>query len=258
MNKGKQKSQEATVNTFPSFPLEADKNGYEGLNFDRMFHAALSHFAWMSPKTLILSFVDWLTFLIFSPGKQYDLDKDVIAKIGKILLYFQLQCTDKSCEHCISTRQTDHRFQSELWNDPPFNFYSQSFLLMERWWDNATTNLRGVNKHHQQIVNFTIRQILDVFSPSNVPAMNPEVLFASINEGGMNFVNGWRNCLEDTLQSISGKPPVGSETFKVGENVAITPGKVIYKNRLIELIQYEPKTAKVYAEPVLILRQVNH
>lgn len=80
----------------------------------------------------------------------------------------QQQFRGKS-DPCIEVRQSDHRFQNELWSQFPFNVYTQSFLLTEAWWDNATTQLRGVSKHHEMIVNFVTRQILDVFSPLMYP-----------------------------------------------------------------------------------------
>ncbi|WP_232220827.1 PHA/PHB synthase family protein [Legionella tunisiensis] len=225
-----------------------------GLNFDKMFHASLSKFgSWLSSAILLVSYTDWLANLSLSPARQQELRVNVIKKLGRFLFYVSQQGLDKSCEPCIPVRQTDHRFHDEQWNQYPFNIYSQFFLLTEQWWDEATSTLRGVSKHHQTIVNFITRQILDTFSPSNIPWMNPEVIAAAISEGGTNFINGWNNYIEDIARNLNNKPPVGTEQFKVGENVAVTPGKVIYRNRLIELIQYEPTTSEVYAEPVLIV-----
>ena len=126
-------------------------------------------------------------------------------------------------------------------------------MLTEQWWDDATKYSQGVSEHHQHLVNFVTRQILDVFSPSNIPWMNPEVIATSSNQGGMNLINGMKNFFEDVVKNFNKEPPVGSEQFQVGANVAVTPGKVIYRNRLIELIQYSPTTPNVYAEPVLIV-----
>lgn len=253
MNKSKKKAQKSAESTLDSLASESEKSEYEGLNFDRLFHATISQLSnWLSPGTLMMSFADWLIYLIFSPAKRADLNKNALKKLGHLLLYIQQQNQDK-CEPCIEVRQTDHRFQNELWSQFPFNVYTQSFLLTEDWWDDATTHLRGVSKHHEDIVNFVTRQILDIFAPSNVPGMNPEVISASINEGGMNFVKGWNNFIEDIIRNLNGKLPAGSEHYKVGENVAVTPGKVIYRNHLIELIQYEPTTSTVHPEPVLVI-----
>ena len=159
----------------------------------------------------------------------------------------------QQCETCVELRESDHRFKNELWNQFPYNLYSQFFLIHEQVWDEATKDIRGVSTHHQKLINFLTRQILDIFSPSNFSFLNPEVIKATTDQSGINFINGYHNLIEDISHHINKLPPVGSEDFIVGKNVAITPGKVIYRNHLIELIQYEPATTKVYAEPVLIV-----
>jgi polyhydroxyalkanoate synthase len=113
--------------------------------------------------------------------------------------------------------------------------------------------VRGVEPRHADIVHFTMRQILDALSPANFPLLNPEVLRVTREQGGMNLVQGFQNWLEDLSHLRAGKPPVGTEAFSVGENVAATPGKVVYRNALIELIQYTPTTEQVHPEPVLIV-----
>src|SRR3974377_1452593 len=97
------------------------------------------------------------------------------------------------------------------------------------------------------------RQLLDVFSPVNFPLSNPEVLKTTVEQGGMNLIRGAANFWEDWRQALICEKPVGAEAFKVGHNIAVTPGKVVVRNRLIELIQYAPATEKVYAEPILIV-----
>ena len=154
---------------------------------------------------------------------------------------------------CIEPLPQDKRFIGEDWQKWPYNLMHQAFLLNQQWWHNATTGVRGVTKQHESMVEFASRQILDMFSPSNFILTNPEVLQHTFKKGGMNLVRGLQNLIEDWERSVSGKKPVGTENFVVGRDVAVTPGKVIYRNRLIELIQYAPATDRVRPEPILIV-----
>src|SRR5262249_19853676 len=123
----------------------------------------------------------------------------------------------------------------------------------QQWWHNATTDVPGVERHHAEVVAFTARQLLDVVSPSNLPVTNPTVLKVTLEQGGHNLLRGAMALVEDWERAVAGRPPVGSESFRVGDNVAATPGRVIFRNRLIELIQYAPTTRTVRPEPVLIV-----
>ena len=168
---------------------------------------------------------------------------------------FASQCAlqgDKA-QCCIEPLPDDRRFVGADWQIWPYNFIHQAFLLNQQWWHNATTGIRGVTKPHENMVRFVSRQVLDMIAPSNFLLTNPEVLRHTASKGGMNLVNGLRNLAEDWERAVSGKKTVGAEKFVVGRDVAVTPGKVIYRNRLIELIQYSPATDKVRPEPVLIV-----
>ncbi len=113
--------------------------------------------------------------------------------------------------------------------------------------------MRGVSQHHLNIAAFVIRQWLDIFAPSNSPFTNPTILKTAQEERGQNFFYGLLNWLEDMKRLATDEPPIGFEAFTVGKNIAATPGKVIYRNTLIELIQYGPTTQEVYREPILII-----
>ena len=156
-------------------------------------------------------------------------------------------------EPCIAPLPQDRRFLGEAWQKPPFDSIYQGFLLTQQWWHNAMTGVRGVTREHERTVAFATRQFLDILSPSNFLLTNPEVLQRTQKESGMNLMRGFRNAIEDWERSVGGHPPLGAEHFRVGQDVAVTPGKVIYQNRLIEVIQYLPATAKVRPEPVLIV-----
>ncbi len=183
---------------------------------------------WLSPSALLLAYADWLIHFGLSPDKYLTLYQETSRKYMQLFPYIVNPLTSKKCELCVPIKKSDHRFQNELWNTFPINIYSQLFLLNENIWNEATTNIRGVSKHYENLVNFTTRQKLDIFVLSNFPFANPEVIQATINESGMNFVKGFKNWLEDVNHYIKEKSPVGAEQFKVGKNVAITPAQKIH------------------------------
>ena len=101
--------------------------------------------------------------------------------------------------------------------------------MLQQWWYNATTGIPGMDRKAEDIVEFATRQWLDVFSPSNTP-LNPEVLRAAAAEGGSNFIRGWHNFVEDWQHLVGGARPPELDRFRVGQAVAVTPGKVVYRN----------------------------
>ena len=222
---------------------------------DRSLHAAGARFtAGLSPAALAHAYLDWVTHLIYAPGKRLQLVDKATRKAVRFANYAS-RCAVAGHEApcCIEPLPQDKRFAGEGWHKWPYNLAHQAFLLHQQWWHNATTGIRGVTKQHESMVEFTSRQILDTFSPSNFILTNPEVLQHTFKNGGMNLVRGLQNLVEDWERSVSGKKPVGTENFAVGRDLAVTPGKVIYRNRLIELIQYAPATDRVRPEPVLIV-----
>jgi polyhydroxyalkanoate synthase len=222
---------------------------------DRSLHATAARFTFgLSPAALVEAYLDWATHLAFSPGKRLQLVNKTTRKAVRFANY-AFRCASESGKApcCIEPLPQDRRFVGADWQRPPYNLMYQAFLLNQQWWHNATTGIRGVTKQHENMVEFVSRQILDMFSPSNFPLTNPEVLRQTISKGGINLASGLRNLTEDWERAVSGKKPAGTENFVVGRNVAATPGKVVYRNRLIELIQYAPATDKVRPEPVLIV-----
>jgi polyhydroxyalkanoate synthase len=225
---------------------------------DRSLHAAVAQVtAGLSPAALSHAYLDWATHLAFAPGKRFQLIDKALRKTVRLANYAWQCALHGGKEHppqpCVEPLPQDRRFDGESWQSWPYNFICQAFLLNQQWWHSATTGLRGVTKKHEEMVEFMSRQVLDMLAPSNFLLTNPEALEHTLSKGGMNLVNGWRNFIEDWERTISGKKPVGAEDFVVGQNVAVTAGKVIYRNRLIELIQYAPATKVVRPEPVLII-----
>ncbi|HEY4635469.1 MAG TPA: alpha/beta fold hydrolase, partial [Rhodospirillales bacterium] len=221
---------------------------------DRMAHALQGRLTLgLSPATFTQAYADWTSHLLLSPGKQAELVQKAMRKLVRLGLYVERFACGEQCGPCIVPLPQDRRFTAEEWRQWPFNLIYQSFLLTQQWWHNATTDVRGVSRHHEQVVSFAARQLLDVFAPSNFVATNPVVLRRMTESGGANFAQGAVNFVEDWERAVAGRKPVGSEKFHPGHNVAVTPGKVVYRNRLMELIQYVPATPQTHPEPVLII-----
>lgn len=207
----------------------------------------------ISPAALMLAFADWASHLAMHPAKQLQLIDLLVENAMHCIQQYQGNLTgDRTGEFSVIPTLQDKRFVGKAWQAFPYSFMYESFLLTQQWWHAAATDVHGVSKHHTDVVDFTIRQMLDMFSPSNSPLTNPEIIQASIESGGQNFIDGFKNFLDDMHRYQNHEPPVGADQFKIGENIATTPGKVIYQNRLMQLIQYEPSTDTVYAEPILI------
>ena len=199
-----------------------------------------------------MAYLDWSVHLAASPGKQWQLAAKATRKALRLGTYALSAATAGNAEPTIEPLPGDHRFDHPGWQRFPYNVIYQGFLLNQQWWHNATTGIRGVGKHSEAAVSFMARQILDMFAPCNMPLLNPEIIESSIKEGGANLLRGAKFWQEDALRSLRDEKPAGSEAFTVGENLAITAGKVIFRNHLIELIQYAPSTATVHREPVLM------
>jgi polyhydroxyalkanoate synthase len=235
-------------------PPEPLFGGLSDQTIDRQVHAALARATFgISPTSLLEAFGDWAMHLAISPGKQAMLLQKALRKAVRLGNYARECATDPNTSACIDPLAQDKRFSDEAWQRWPYNLIYQSFLLTQQWWHNATTEVSGVSEHHEKVVSFVVRQLLDLISPSNFPFINPEILAATLKEGGANLRRGAVNLVEDWERRSAGKPPVGAEQFVPGETVAVTKGKVVYRNELIELIQYAPKTDKVRAEPILIV-----
>ena len=221
---------------------------------NRGVHAALGMLTGgVSPASIMQAVTDWGWHLAMAPGKQAELATKMTRKTARLAAYLPYAISGEACQRCIEPLAHDDRFEDPDWMEWPYNLLHQSFLLGQQWWHNATTGVDGVTPHHEALVNFLSRQLLDVFSPSNFAVTNPKVARRALERGAWNFLDGTLHLAEDMRRLAQGEPPVGAEQFRPGETVAITPGQVIYRNRLIELIQYSPTTDRVQAEPILIV-----
>jgi len=223
---------------------EAPAPGIKEDSLDRLLHAREARFTGsLSLISLELAFLDWGLHLANAPGRRLELLEQAARQWARLA----------SPSRWTKPLPGDRRFQDEAWTHPPHNAIAQSFLLAEQWWRAATAGLPGVTKSHSDIVSFMARQMLDVFAPSNFALTNPEVLRATAAQFGWNFAKGYQNFVEDMQRLANGLPLDGAKGFVVGKDVAVTPGKVILRNELMELIQYQPTTGTVRPEPILVI-----
>ena len=223
---------------------------------DRAFHAMLARLTGgISPGALSLAYIDWAWHLAWAPQRRMEIAQDGMRNAAS-LLETALRNSSPGQEpwSLIKPQPQDRRFAKPEWESQPFNLLAQMFLLQQQWWHNATTGVRGVAPPNEAVVEFSVRQVLDMLAPSNFAATNPEVLQKALQSGGGNFLLGWQNWYSDWMRLLSaGKQPAGDPGFVVGKDVAVSRGKVVFRNELIELIQYYPTTGKVHPEPILIV-----
>jgi polyhydroxyalkanoate synthase len=159
-------------------------------------------------------------------------------------------------EPLIEPAAGDRRFRDAAWTDNTlFDYIKQSYLLTARWLQETVRDVEGVDERTARKIDFYTRQFVDAIAPSNFLMTNPEVLRATIDSRGENLINGLKNLLDD-LERGKGRLAIkmtDMEAFRIGENIAVTPGKVIYQNDLIQLLQYEPTTERVKRRPLLIM-----
>ncbi len=159
-------------------------------------------------------------------------------------------------EPVASPPKGDKRFRHEAWEDHfLFDYLKQSYLIAARHLHNAVAGVEGLDEKTRKKVNFYTRQYIDALSPANFALTNPEVFNETVRSGGQNLVKGLSNLLAD-LERGNGRISIkmtDPDAFRLGENIAITPGKVVFQTELAQLLQYEPTTAEVYRRPLLIL-----
>jgi polyhydroxyalkanoate synthase len=238
-------------------PRPEMRNALDGTRldtYDRVLRALLARVTHgLAPSSIVAALADWGGHMAMSPGKQMSLASEVVQDSLRLWMYATKSAFGGHAEPLADVPADDSRFQGADWRGFPFAVMEQGFYLTEKWWRSAASGVRGVSAEHERQVWFLMRQWLDLMAPTNVPALNPEVVRRTAVEGGANLLRGLGYLLDDLDRQINEKPPAGMDKFRVGDNVAVTPGKVVFRNDLIELIQYAPATAEVQAEPVLIV-----
>ena len=148
--------------------------------------------------------------------------------------------------------QADRRFKDQAWQENlPVDVMKQAYLITAKWMDEVADGLEEIDPQIHKRTKFWTKQISDSLSPTNFALTNPEVMQETIRTGGMNLARGMQNLLNDMQNGRISQVP--EDSFEVGVDLAVTPGEVVYRNKLMELIQYSPTTEKVYEIPILAI-----
>ncbi|HLT05249.1 MAG TPA: alpha/beta fold hydrolase [Pseudomonas sp.] len=229
-------------------------------NLDLQAQATLAQLTGsLSPQSLALAWMDWASHLSSAPGKLTELTQLALLQANALSNYTRESLVAANQQHFTHAAKApeppleDRRFSDPLWQQFPYNVMAQAYLMNQRWWDVATRDVRGVDPHHADVVNFIARQLTDTLSPANLLLTNPIATRRTIAENGANLLRGMKHFMEDLQRQRLGDPPSGSDEFQVGRNLATCEGEVVLRTPVMELIQYRPKTEKVHPEPILLV-----
>ena len=237
----------------PTLPPQNPKDLVEGSDaqtvyqlIDHMAHAKVAKATMgLSPSVLAEAWMDWATHLAMSPGKQLRLVEQAFQNLSTL--------GTTSLSGNPQEAKADHRFSGEGWQNYPFSVWSQAHQQSWQWWQDAVTDVHGVTPEHENLMAFVTGLTVDAAAPSNSPLTNPDVIAATVASSGQNLIRGAQNLSEDVARKNGNAPQDTPQPFEVGVNLATAPGKIVFRNDLIELIQYSPETGTVHPEPILIV-----
>jgi polyhydroxyalkanoate synthase len=183
--------------------------------------------------------------MMTTPGRLLEAQLELGKSLGEVA---------SGGEPVVAPDPSDRRFTNPAWtSNPYFDALKQGYLLATKAVLDSVDRAEGVDDATRRRVKFFAKQFCDAMSPTNVPWFNPDVLEETVRTGGANFARGLQNVLEDQRDNAGRPALVDASAFEVGVNVATTPGKVVFRNELIELIQYAPTQADVYARPLIVV-----
>lgn len=201
------------------------------------------------------SFQEMLGALAADPGTVMQRQFNLWGDYAKLMAAMSRKMAGEDVKPAIEPEPGDKRFSHAAWRDNPMlDFVKQSYLTYAKWLKGTVHQLEGMDEHEKKKAEFYTQQFIDAIAPTNFPVLNPEVVEATIESKGENILKGMKNLLDD-LDRGDGSLSIRQadlEHFKLGVNVATTPGKVVYQNEIMQLIQYNPTTEEVALRPLLI------
>lgn len=208
------------------------------------------------PVTVGKAFLEMSTALWSDPAKVMEAQSKLMQENIALWQSTNRRMMGEKVDPVIEPSGGDRRFKANEWSeDLLFDFIKQSYLLSSRWAQSLVQDVEGLDPKSKEKVDFYTRQYLSALSPTNFAMTNPAVLKKTIDSGGENLMSGLQNLLSD-MEKGDGRLSISmtdESKFEVGKNVAVTPGKVIFQNDLMQLIQYAPSTETVYKRPLLFV-----
>ena len=206
----------------------------------------------LAPDDYAQAWWDWYLNLAKAPAKQTEIAHKAVEALMDNFR-FAVQASAGKPVSPVSGTTEDKLFASPAWTEWPFNVMARGYLNWADLVKHATSDVPGLTGRSADLVSFASKHVLEAASPANHLLANPELLELTRAQSGRNLVAGFKNWLADANGMLTRNAPGGDAEFKVGKDVAVTPGKIVYRNDLIEVIQYSATTARVHARPILIV-----
>jgi len=204
---------------------------------------------------LAQAFMDMMAKMLANPYKMAQAQMNLVWDYFSLWQHSMLRFMGMNATPVAAPAKGDNRFKNAEWEQHfLFDFIKQSYLITARHVHDAVSNVQGMEHHDKAKVNFFTRQFIDALSPSNFAMTNPEVFRETLKSNGQNLVKGFNNLLRD-IEEGDGQLRIkmtDTTAFELGKNVATTPGKVIFQNDLIQLLQFNPTTKDQYKRPLPI------
>jgi len=210
----------------------------------------------LDPMNLSKAYTEWMQAISSNPQKLLEANMEYWQKSMELTQQTMMAMMGQKPDKVVEPEKGDRRFKHEDWEEnPAFDIMKQSYLLTSQWMRNLVTDVEGLDDRTSERVKFFTERYLDALSPTNFAATNPAVLEKIKETKGANLVHGLKNMLED-LEEGEGELRIrmtDKEAFELGENIAVTPGKVVFQNSMFQLVKYAPTTDKVLKRPLLIV-----
>ena len=205
---------------------------------------------------VLQAFTDMFSKVLANPNKLAQAQMKLAWDYFSLWQHAMLRAMGTDILPLKTTPKGDNRFKDAQWEDSfLFDFIKQSYLVTARHIYDTVSNVDGLDANEQQKVNFFTHQFVDALSPSNFAMTNPAVVRETMDTHGQNLLNGFNNLLRD-IEAGDGQLRIkmaDPEAFTLGKNVGATPGKVVFQNELIQLLQFEPTTKDQFKRPLLII-----